>query len=50
MNGYLKDMGHFFAHGVTFYAHGAIFFAHYCISLPSKIIYNAIRIIQYIKF
>ena len=25
MNGYLKDMGHFFAHGVTFFAHGPFF-------------------------
>ena len=25
MNGYLKDMGLFFAHGVTFFAHGSFF-------------------------
>ena len=25
MNGYLKDMGHFFAHGVKFFLHTTVF-------------------------
>ena len=31
MNGYLKDMGHFFSHGPFFMHMVLIFFAHYCI-------------------